>query len=83
VRYTLNQWEALCHYTTDGDLLIDNGAVERANRNFAIGRNNWTFFGSDQGGRTAAVLAQLRGDVPAGPRRAHAVGGWPPGHAAG
>jgi transposase len=22
----------------------------------AIGRNNWTFFGSDQGGKTAAVL---------------------------
>lgn len=59
VRYTLNQWEALCRYTTDGDLLIDNGGVERANRSFAIGRNNWTFFGSDQGGRTAAVLASF------------------------
>ena len=22
----------------------------------AVGRSNWTFFGSDQGGRTAAVL---------------------------
>ena len=22
----------------------------------AVGRNNWTFFGSDEGGRTAAVL---------------------------
>ena len=25
-------------------------------RSFAVGRNNWTFFGSDNGGRTAAVL---------------------------
>jgi hypothetical protein len=33
-----------------------NGATERANRDIAIGRGNWTFFGSDEGGRTAAVL---------------------------
>jgi hypothetical protein len=25
----------------------------------AIGRNNWTFFGSDNGGRTAAILMSL------------------------
>jgi len=25
-------------------------------RGWAVGRNNWTFFGSDRGGRTAAVL---------------------------
>src|ERR1700682_3531342 len=35
---------------------IDNGATERANRDVAIGRGNWTFFGSDAGGRTAAIL---------------------------
>ena len=33
-----------------------NGATERANRDIAIGRGNWTFFGSDAGGRTAAIL---------------------------
>ena len=37
-------------------LQIDNGATERANRDIALGRGNWTFFGSDQGGKTAAVL---------------------------
>lgn len=59
VRYALNQWEALNRFAADGDLPIDNGAAERNNRSFAIGRNNWTFFGSDQGGRTAAVLASF------------------------
>jgi transposase len=56
VRYALNQWEALTRYLQDGDLEIDNGATERANRGIAIGRGNWTFFGSDKGGKTAAVL---------------------------
>ena len=56
VRYALNQWEALTRYLEDGDLEIDNGATERANRDIAIGRGNWTFFGSDKGGKTAAVL---------------------------
>ena len=27
-----------------------------ANRDIALGRGNWTFFGSDNGGKTAAVL---------------------------
>ena len=56
VRYTLNQWEALTRFLEDGDLEIDNGATERANRDIALGRNNWTFFGSDNGGKTGAVL---------------------------
>ena len=56
VRYSLNQWEALTRFLEDGELEIDNGATERANRDIAIGRGNWTFFGSDQGGKTAAVL---------------------------
>jgi transposase len=56
VRYTLNQWDALTRFLQDGDLEIDNGASERANRGVAVGRGNWTFFGSDRGGRTAAVL---------------------------
>jgi len=56
VRYALNQWEALTRFLEDGDLEIDNGATERANRDIALGRGNWTFFGSDGGGHTAAVL---------------------------
>lgn len=56
VRYALNQWTALTRLLEDGELEIDNGATERANRDIAVGRGNWTFFGSDQGGKTAAVL---------------------------
>ena len=56
VRYALNQWEALTRFLEDGELEIDNGATERANRDIALGRGNWTFFGSDSGGKTAAVL---------------------------
>jgi len=56
ITYALNQWEALGVYTTDGDLAIDNNAAENALRRVAIGRKNWLFCGSDNGGNTAAVL---------------------------
>jgi transposase len=56
VRYTLKNWTALSRYCEDGDLSIDNNATERAIRGVAVGRNNWVFFGSDEGGTTAAVL---------------------------
>ena len=56
VRYTLKNWTALNRYCEDGDLEIDNNRTERSIRGVAVGRHNWTFFGSDQGGHTAAVL---------------------------
>lgn len=56
VRYTLKNWTALTRFCEDGDLEIDNNATERAIRGVAVGRTNWIFFGSDQGGKTAAVL---------------------------
>ena len=56
VRYSLKNWTALTRYCEDGDLEIDNNATERAIRSVAVGRHNWVFFGSDQGGKTAAVL---------------------------
>lgn len=37
---------------------IHNGA-ERSLRGVAVGRKNWMFYGSDHGGRTAAVLSSL------------------------
>ena len=56
VRYTLKNWAALNRYCENGDLEIDNNRTERAIRGIAVGRNNWTFFGSDRGGHTGAVL---------------------------
>jgi transposase len=55
MEYTLRQWDALCRYTDDGWLSIDNNAVERAIRSIAVGRKNWLFCGSDRGGQAAAV----------------------------
>ena len=56
INYVLNQWEALYRYTTDGDLHIDNNVSERTLKLVGLGRDNWLFLGSDQGGQTAAVL---------------------------
>jgi hypothetical protein len=58
-RYALNQWDALSRYVEDGRLQIDNNAAERALRGIAIGRKNWLFRGSEEGGRTAAVMFTL------------------------
>lgn len=59
ITYALNQCDALTVYTTDGDLAIDNNAAENALRRVAIGRKNWLFCGSDNGGKTAAILFSL------------------------
>jgi transposase len=56
INYALNQWQALCRYTEAGFLTIDNNVAEREMKQIAIGRKNWLFFGSPQGGKTAAVL---------------------------
>jgi transposase len=57
--YTLNHWNALIRPWEAGFLEIDNGASERAIRPVALGRKNWLFAGSDEGGRTAATLMSL------------------------
>jgi transposase len=54
--YTLSNWEALTRYAGDGDLPIDNNAVERMLKIIGLGRKNWMFAGSERGGQTAAVL---------------------------
>ena len=59
IGYTLSNWEALVRYAGDGDLEIDNNGAERSLRGVAVGRRNWTFFGSDGGGHTAAALSSL------------------------
>jgi hypothetical protein len=59
ITYAMNQWKALWVYTTDGDLNIDNNVAENALRRVALGRKNWLFAGSDNGGRTAAILFSL------------------------
>jgi len=56
---TLSNWKALPRYCEDGDLEIDNNGAERSLRGVAVGRKNWMFYGSNNGGRTAAVPSTL------------------------
>lgn len=57
--YALNQWDALLRYCEDGQLSIDNNASERAMKAPALGRKNWLFVASKNGGRRAAILFSL------------------------
>jgi hypothetical protein len=50
ITYTLNQWAALCRYTDEGFLNVDNNAAERALKRVAVGRKNWLFAGHDAAG---------------------------------
>lgn len=61
IAYAQSNWTALCRYPEHGELSIDNNLAERMLRAQAIGRRNWTFLGSDRGGRTAAILYSLTG----------------------
>ncbi len=56
---SLSNWRALTHYLGDGDVPIDNNAVENSIRPLAIGRRNWLFVGSQQAGERAAVMLSL------------------------
>jgi transposase len=59
IRYTLSRWAALNCYADDGRLEIDNNAAERSIRGIALGRKNWLFAGSDNGGERAAAIYSL------------------------
>jgi len=59
IGYALNHWNALIRPLDAGFLEIDNGASERAMKPVALGRKNWLFAGSDEGGKTAATLMSL------------------------
>jgi len=61
IRYALSHWVALTRYCDDGRLEIDNNAAERALRAVALGRKNWLFAGSDDGGERAAAIYSLLG----------------------
>jgi transposase len=59
IGYVLPRWDGLTRYCEDGCLAIDNNVSERMIRPCAIGRKNYLFFGSDEGGRAAAVLYSI------------------------
>jgi transposase len=59
INYSLNRWQAFTRFLDDGRLCMSNNAAERELRAVALGRKNWTFAGSDEGGRRAAAIYTL------------------------
>ncbi len=59
LNYAVNNWTALVRYTQAGFLAIDNNVAEREMKRIAIGRKNWLFVSSAQGGQTAAILFSI------------------------
>ena len=59
IRYATSRWDALTRLVDDGRLEMTNNAAERAIRPLALGRKNYLFAGSDDGGRRAAILYTL------------------------
>ncbi len=56
IGYVQNHWEALIRYASSGYLAIDNNVSERHMKMIATGRKNWLFTGSEEGGKTMAIL---------------------------
>lgn len=59
VGYALQRWDKLSNYTTDSQLQIDNNLVENAMRPVALGRKNYLFAGSNEGGKRLALFYSL------------------------
>jgi len=59
LRYLYNLSPHLKNYINYSDARLDNNTAERAVRPFAIGRKNWLFLGSQNGGKAASVIMSL------------------------
>jgi transposase len=59
--YSIERWDKLCLYTTNGMLNIDNNPVENSIRPVAIGRKNYLFCGSHEAAKRTAMLYSLLG----------------------
>ena len=59
IQYSLNRWDSLTLFLDDGRVCMSNNAAERVLRCVAVGRKNWTFAGSDEGGHRAAAIYTL------------------------
>ena len=59
VAYSLDNWEHLNRFATDGAVEIDNNLIENSVRPTALGKKNYLFFGPDDAGQISAVLYSL------------------------
>ena len=56
IAYTLKRWDKLTVFTTNSIIEIDNNRIENTIRPLALGRKNYLFVGSDEGGKRAAMM---------------------------
>jgi transposase len=59
--YVRRHWEALCRFTEDASIPIDNNDCEQLMKRVAVGRKNWLFKGSVAAGERAANLMTIIG----------------------
>lgn len=59
IGYALPRWDRLTIYTQDARLQPDNNLVENCMRGVALGRKNYLFAGSNQGGKRLALFYSL------------------------
>jgi transposase len=59
--YSIERWNQLMTYATDGRLNIDNNPVENSIRPVAIGRKNYLFAGSHEAAQRSAMLYSFMG----------------------
>lgn len=57
--YAINQWPTLTVFLDDPRVPLSNIHVEQQQRRTALGRKNFLFAGSDEGGRRLAILQTL------------------------
>ena len=58
-RYAIGQWPAIRRYVSVGHAEADNNSCEQTMRVPVLGRKNWLFAGSLEGGKRGAVLFSL------------------------
>lgn len=61
IGYSLQRWDKLTAYTSNGMLNIDNNPVENSIRPVALGRKNYLFCGSHEAAQRTAMLYSLLG----------------------
>jgi len=71
IGYSLNQREALSRFLSDGRLPLHNNDSERGLRREVVGRKNWLFLGSDEGGAVNATFVSLLASC-----RLHGIEPW-------
>lgn len=59
--YSIERWNKLSLYITDGRLRIDNNPVENSIRPVALGRKNYLFAGSHEAAKRSGMLYSLLG----------------------